>query len=606
MPLQKEKMKQFIKIVFASMIGTSMALGFLLFSIISLSMTLAVVAGGSQSQWKSDFGNIRDSSVLKLVLDGSLKDRGGSSDYYSLFLDSEPSMGLYEITRVLREAAGDQRIKGLFMEFRDFQSGSANAESLRREVINFKKSGKFVMAYAETYGERDYIVASAADEVILYPRGNFHWNGLATELMYFKNTLDKLEVVPQVFRVGRYKSAVESFTREKMSEDSRQQISALLKTQWRQLLDYAKEKTQLSLNELNALAGNLSVFYADQAKEKGFVDQLASMEEVENKLMELTGTKEKPNYVGWKSFHRFVLKQKEMSSNGDQKKVALVFANGSIYSGQSSYGDSDKNIYSVDFSKMLKKIRRDKDIKAVVLRVNSPGGSALASDVIWTSTQWLKAEKPLVTSFGNVAASGGYYISAGSQYIFSEPTTITGSIGVFGLIPATERFFNNKLGMTFDGVKTHSFSDISILKRPFNSQESAQIQGMILRTYKDFLKAVTDGRQTLKTVNQTHEIAQGRVWTGKEAMEKGLVDELGSMEQAIVKAAKLAGLDKYQVEVYPRELSPFEEIFYRFADISSHVVIQFLPDGFKNLLSGKKQEFHEKIQTRIPFDMEIN
>ena len=599
-------MKQFIKIVFASMIGSFMALGFLVFVIVSISITLAVSVGESQSKWKSDFGKISDSSVLKLVLDGSLRDRGGSSDYYSLFLNSEPSMGLYEITRVLREAARDERIKGLLMEFKNFRSGSANAESLRREVLNFKKSGKFVMAYAENYGERDYIVASVADEIILYPRGNFYWNGLASKTMYFKNAFEKLEVVPQVFRVGRYKSAVESFTEEKMSESSREQVHAILKVQWEQLLGYAKEKTQLSLNELNALAEDISVFYANQAKEKGFVDQLASREEVEKKLVELTGAKEKPNYVGWKSFYRFVVKQKGMVSDGSGQKVALVFANGAIKSGKASYGGLDKDIiYSGELSKILEKIRRDKTIKAVVLRVNSPGGSALASDVIWTSTQWLKAEKPLVTSFGNVAASGGYYMSAGSQYIFSEPTTITGSIGVFTLFPATEKFFNKKLGVTFDTAKTHSFSDILILERPFNSKERAKIQESVAHVYRGFLKVVTDGRQTLKTMKQTHEIAQGRVWIGREAREKGLVDEMGGLEQAIAKAAELAKLDKYQVEVYPEERTPIEELFYHFTDMSSHLITGLLPDIFGNLFKKEQSEFHEQIQARIPFDMEI-
>ena len=599
-------MKQFLKIVLASMIGTFIALGSLFFFILFISITLAVSTGKNQSQWKSNFGKIKDSSVLKLVLDGSLEDRSHFSDYYSLLFDGESKMGLYEITRVLREAAGDKRIKGLFMEFRNFKSGLANAESLRREIMGFKKSGKFVMAYAENYGERDYILASAADQVILYPRGNFYWDGLATKVVYFKKTLEKLEVVPQVFRVGRYKSAIEPAIRENMSDASREQANAILNVWWRQLLGYAKEKTQLSLGELNALADDLSVFYAHQAREKGFVDELASKEKVEEKLMELTGTKDKPNYVGWKSFYRFIVREKEMTEKKGQKKVALVFANGAIMSGKSAYGHSDEGIYSGELSKMLRKIGRDEDVKAVVLRVNSPGGSALASDVIWTSTLWLKAKKPLVTSFGNVAASGGYYMSAGSQYIFSEPTTITGSIGVFGLVPAAKRFFNQKLGVTFDIAKTHSFSDISIIERPFNSRESEKIQGVITNIYKDFLKAVTDGREKLKTIKQTHEIAQGRVWTGKEAREKSLVDELGGLEQAIAKAAELAKLDKYQVEVYPKERTPFEEIFSRFTDISSHLMSGFLPEIFTTFFKKEELKFYEKIQTRIPFDLEAH
>ena len=493
-------MKQFLKRVCASALGTFLAFGFISFFVFFILMTLVFTSAVNQSQWKPD--SIKESSVLKLDLKGSLKDRVGSTFFSFLFSD-DPSgeMGLYEISRVLKQAAQDKRIKGLLLEFKGFSGGWAGTEALRREILNFKKSGKFVMAYAnEGYSERDYILASVADEIILYPKGYFFWNGLSAERTYFRKTLEKLHIFPQSFRVGEYKSAIETFTMDKMSRESRKQINELLTTYWNQILLYAGEKTKLSSGDLNQLAETMSVIYADQAKEKGFVDQLASRKEVEDKILELTGTKDKPNYVGWRSFYRSMDRGMELADKKNSKKVALVFVEGEIYDGDRySHSHRDEGIFSGSFSKLMDKIRRDKDVKAVVLRVNSPGGSALASDVIWTSTRHLKEEKKfLVTSFGNVAASGGYYISSASDYIFSEPTTITGSIGVFGLFPATEEFFNSKLGVTFDTVKTHFFSDISSLKRPFKSSERILIQDHIDKIYQNFLSAVVQGRHTFK------------------------------------------------------------------------------------------------------------
>ena len=540
----------------------------------------------------------------------------------------------------MAKASQDKRIKGLFIEFKNFQSGPANAESLRREIVSFKDSGKFVITYAENYDELDYMVASAASEVSLYPIGLFEWNGLATKIMYFKNSLSKLEITPQVFRVGRYKSAIEPFTQEKMSEASREQANAILNTHWQQLLHYAKEKTKLSLDELHSLAKNKSFLHSEEAKEIGFVDRLNSKQDLEKRILELTEIKgNKPRYTNWRSFYRSidhnqvittspspqaqqtVSKNEETTDTADEvkaqrgetsgtknNKVALVFLKGSIRDGEGPYGSSlNEDIYSDDLSKILNEIRDNESIKAVVLRVNSPGGSALASDVIWTATQSLKEKKTLVSSFGNVAASGGYYISSGSQYIFSEASTITGSIGVFGIRFATEKFFNKKLGATFDTVKTHQFADIESLYRPLNNLEKTQMQSFVDSTYKRFLEVVTLGRSTFESKQQLHEVAQGRVWIGEEAQKQGLVDELGGLEDAIAKAAELAQLDNYSIEVYPKEPNFFGKILHRFTGMSSQLQSHFIPNKinklFKELFKRSDSSSKLQIYTRLPFDL---
>ena len=602
-------MKQFIKIVIASTIGSFIAVGLLFFVMVSsfMALTMASISPSSHLGMQIKSQKIKDSSVLRLTLHGALEDRMSFSNFFQINPKKPLALGLYEITRVLKKAAKDNRIKGILIEFEDLRSGMANIEALRRQIVRFKESGKFVLAYGESYGELDYIVASAADEVILYPKGEFEWNGLAAKIMYFKNTFGKLEIIPQEFRVGRYKSVAEPFTSEKMSKESREQTDAILKTWWQQMLSYAKDKTKLSVDELNLLANDMSVLYPEQAKAHGFVDVLSSIEGVNKKVLELTGVKEKPRYVDWKSFYRTEVKSVGKAQDTKaKKKLAIVFAKGAI----SKQSDVHKEgIGSDPFLKMFNKIRQDKDIKAVVLRVNSPGGDALASDVIWNSIEFLKKQKPVVTSFGNVAASGGYYISAGSQYIFAEPTTITGSIGVIGLLFITKKFFNNKLGVTLDTTKTHRFADFAphLVQRPFDTEEKAKVKDYVGRIYGDFLNVVTQGRPSLKTNEQTHELAQGRVWVGADAKDRGLVDELGGLEAAISKAAELADLgDQYQVEVYPKKRGAFEELLFQISGLSSKIVSRFLPDVFKSLLTKKKTKLHKNIQTRIPFDLEIH
>lgn len=593
-------MRQFFKVVLASTLGTFLALGFLL--MMTASLLVAFASGGVDSLDPS-MGALRDKSILRLNLDGTLQDKTSRGPLLSTITNynSPPELDLFEISQVLDKARQDDKIKGLFLHFKSLRSGLANAEALRRKIVEFKSSGKFVMTYSETYSELAYMIASAADEVVLYPKGYFEWDGLFSTVSYVKNTLQKLEVVPQVFRAGKYKSAIEPFISERMSPESRQQIEEIISVAWGQIRKHAAEKTKLSEEDLEDMAEKAEVLTAEQAFQKGFVNLLASFEEVENKLVELTGVEDEPRYTDWRGYHKNSILPS--LSVGSKEKIALLFADGRI-----STQDRDGNGISSDrLVKILDEIRRDEDIKAVVFRVNSPGGSALASDVIWTSSQWLKEEKPVVTSFGNVAASGGYYMSAGSQYIFAEPTTITGSIGVFGLSFATQDFWNKKIGMTFDTVKSHRFADLESLVRELDPTERLKMQTMIDQIYDDFLAVVVKGRETLKNRDQAHEIAQGRVWIGARAKEMGLVDELGGLDQAIAKVAELAELSDYKVEIYPKPKSTFEQFMAQMGEVSALAIQSLIPEGLQTILQQElgthKREIKDQIMTRLPFDI---
>ena len=594
-------MRQFLKVVLASTLGTFLALGFLFLMVASV---LVAFSSGGVDGLDPSMGAVRDKSVLRLNLDGILQDKTTRGSLISSITNynAPPELDLFEISQVLDKARQDDQIKGLFLHFKSLRSGLANAEALRRKIVEFKGSGKFVIAYSETYSELAYMVASAADEVVLYPKGYFEWDGLFSTVSYVKNTLQKLDVVPQVFRAGKYKSAIEPFISDKMSPESRQQIEEIISVAWGQIRKHAAEKTKLSEEELEDLAEKADVITADQAFQKGFVNLLASFEEVENKLVELTGVEDEPRYSHWRGY----LKNNILPSlGGSQKKIAVLFADGGI----SSQDRDGEGISSDRVVKILDEIRRDEDIKAVVIRVNSPGGSALASDVIWTSSQWLKEEKPVVTSFGNVAASGGYYMSAGSQYIFAEPTTITGSIGVFGLSFATQDFWNKKIGMTFDTVKSHRFSDLESLVREMDPTERLKMQTMIDQIYDDFLGVVVKGRANLKDREQAHEIAQGRVWIGSRAKEIGLVDELGGLDQAIAKVAELAELSEYKLEIFPKPKSPFEQFMAQMGEVSVMTLQSLVPESLRTVLqqglSTHKKEMKDQIMTRLPFDIVI-
>lgn len=595
-------MREFLRLVLASLVGTGLVV--VLFFLVVVGSMVGAVGFSSQSSWSEGQEKTGQKDILKVRLAGPLVERyqppsllEGISKY------NEPrGLGLFELTQTLKAAAQDSEIKGLFLDIQGLAAGWGHLQSLRREITKFKEAGKFVVAYSEAYSEKTYYLASVADKVYIYPRGFLEWDGMVSSSTYFKRAMDKWGVKPRIFRVGRYKSAVEPFITDQMSEASREQMNALIGGIWGEVVETVANERQVKSEDLEKWAGEVSTLFAFDAKEKGLVDELAPMEEVELHLVEKTKAEKNPGWFHWNLYH-----QEKVLSKGSRhnSKIAVIIADGSIVDGVGEPGQ----VGSHQYRKIMAKIRDDEKVRGVVLRVNSPGGSALASDVMWMSSQYLKEKKPVVASFGNVAASGGYYMSAGAQEILAEELSITGSIGVFGLNFNTKQFWNEHIGLTFDTEKTHQMADRQSSVRDLTTRESEQIQSVVDHIYDDFLTVVTQGREALTTKEESHKVAQGRVWLGTDAKEMGLVDQFGGLEEALGRVAELAELKEgYDVVVYPRERSPVEEVLRHLGQASGQILSQWLPPSFLNALEAIKpsQSLQEMILARMPFDIELN
>lgn len=587
----------FFKTVLASAIGT--IIGFIMLNVIFFFLLFVVIGGliASQSLKKDVSSIIEDKSIISLNIEGSLEERRAPTDVIEDILYAEKSrdIGLYELEKALEHAASDSKISGMYLRLRGVSAGWGKVEALRKLIKKFKDSGKFVYAYSEAYDEKLYYVATAANEILMYPKGEFEWDGIYSQSMFFKKTLEKLELEPNLIRAGRFKSAGEMVTQEKMSEENRLQVSEITNTVWAHVVaEIAKDKPELKVEDLNSYAHNLSITTATQAYNAKLVTQLIPIEEVEAKLVKATGLKddEEPRMVNWYSYYE----KNFEPPKGKGHQVAIIMADGEIHSGK---GSGSQGIFSDEMSVLIRDLAREKDVKAVVLRVNSPGGSALASDVIWRSLEYLKKKNiKLVTSFSDVAASGGYYIAAGSDYIFAEPTTITGSIGVFGLMFNAQRFFDNKLGITYDEVKTHPSSDMMTGVRKLTTFEHESIQRNVNSTYKTFLSVVRQGRKKFSSEEDVNDVAEGRVWVGSKALEIGLVDEMGSMEQAIAKAAELAQITDYEVVVYPDQKKFIDRIFESLGDA-------WAPTFLKQFVSWVRQDKESHTYTRLLYDTQF-
>lgn len=578
----------------ASAVGTFLA--FVIFNVFMLFLVFGVVGffmatGGSSESAVT----VEEKSILFINVEGEIAERRGATDVVQEVLyDQKPkTIGLYEIREALDHAATDKNIKGIYLRLRYVQSGWAKIESLRNLLLKFKKSGKFIIAYSEAYDEKMYYLASVASEILMYPQGEFEWNGIYSQSMFFKKTLEKLEVEPTLIRAGKFKSAGEMITQEKMSDENRLQVTELTQGLWDMIVaQIVKEQKQLTVQVLNQISENLSVSSAKQAYNAKLVTQLLPVEEVEQKLLQKSGLKkdDEVRLVSWNAYADSTKASRSFLSKKD--KVAVVLAEGEIQMGSGANNDT---IYSDELSSLIRELNKDKDVKAVVLRINSPGGSALASDVIWRSLEFLKKNKKVVSSFSDVAASGGYYIAAGSDAIFAEPTTITGSIGVFGMIFNTSKFFDNKLGVTFDGVKTHASADMMTGMRSLTPSEKNRIQEDVTSIYGTFLSVVQQGRKSFDGVEAVGEVAEGRVWLGQKAKEIGLVDELGSLDDAILKAAKLANLKSYEVVLYPDEKRWIDKIFDSLGDV------WFVPTWLQRLV--RETPSQDIYWTRLPFEV---
>lgn len=592
-------MHQFFRYVLASTLGTLLA--FTVMAVISfIGLMLIVFIGSKYSFDKNIVGRDEPKQVLYVDLGQEIKDYTDSyDDFESLFEGPEKhKIGLSELIDSIHEASEDKNISGMLVRFDGAQMGFSNAQSLKRALENFSQKNKFVYSYAEEYDEKSYYTALGTDKIFLYEKGFFEWNGFSATLSFFKKSLGKLKAQVEVFRVGKFKSAVEPFLNEKMSDESREQLGVLLKDLWGLVLDETSAKRKLNKNDLEAWANDVIVRRAIDAKEKGFVDELTDIQSLHQKIAKDLGWKKnKPKFTHWKDYLR---ETEESLSPSSKNQIGLLYAEGDIVDGFGERGQ----ISSREVVRQLRQMDENDKIKSIVIRVNSGGGSALASDVMWRATQVIK--KPIVVSFGNYAASGGYYMSAGADWIIAEPATITGSIGVFGLHFITKTTFDDWLGMTFDEAGTHELADMPSGTRELKPRERVILQENVEMIYQDFLQVVQSGRKSFASIDQVNEIAQGRVWTGLRAKELGLVDELGSLDDAIEKAKSLVKIkgDDYDIVVYPKRQS-FWEGFFDLAG-SNHMFNKVLNvlTGF-SLNPSEKVKMSELMQTKIPYKITI-
>jgi protease-4 len=588
-------MKEFFKFVFASMLGFILSFFVVLLLMIVL-LTAIVSTAGSDGKV-----SVASNSVLHVSLDYPIKERTDKNPFAELSLfgiENKKKLGLNEILQGIKDAKSDDHIRGIYLDASSIESGMATMEEIRNALVDFKKSGKFIIAYSEVYSQGAYYLATAADKIYLNPEGMIDFRGLSSEIMFFKGALDKLDIEAQIIKVGTYKSAVEPFILDKMSEPNKQQVNSFLGSMYDHFLSEISKSRKIPKNTLFSIADNAQIRAPKDALTYKMVDGLMYKDEVLDELKKLTKI-DKKKEIKSVSLEEYAPAEDEKEESS-QNRIALIYANGEIMSGE---GD-DETIGSERISRAIRKARMDDKVKAIVLRVNSPGGSALASDVIWRETVLAKKSKPVIVSMGDLAASGGYYIACAADSIFAQPNTITGSIGVFGIIPNMQKFFNNKLGITFDGVQTGKFADLGTVSRPLTDAERMIFQLEVNKTYNTFTKKVADGRK--KSQSYIDSIGQGRVWSGTEALKKGLIDRLGNIDDAIASAAKKAKIKDYKIVKYPAQVDPITSLFDNSADkVKTYFVQRELGDNFIYYEQMKSALNLSGVQARIPYTIQI-
>ena len=544
-PKKKETgARKFWRIVFGTMVGFFFSC--LIVSILSMLMMAAMIASVGSSNTVS----IKDNTILKLNLEKTIQEQAADNpfdmfgDEFSQYYQS--SIGLDDILACIKSAATDPKIKGIYINTSSVGAAPATLKEIHDALVEFKKSGKFIYAYSDNYSQGAYYISSVADKITMSSTGLIEFKGLAMQVMFYKGLLDKLDIDMQVIRHGKFKSAVEPYLMDKMSEANREQMTLLANTLWNTMLEDMAESRNIDKDQLNLIADGLFIGTAAKAIESKLVDKACYKSDVAQDLKQLVGvTEDKDLHLTTLGDYRKSIKAE---TNVAKDEIAVIYAVGQITGGKSS----DDSMGSETMVKLIKEAYTSEKVKAIVLRVNSPGGDGTASDIIWHEIeQAKKAGKIVVTSMGDYAASGGYYISCNSNYIIAQPNTLTGSIGVFGLIPSFQRALKNKLGVTIDAVTTNKHSDAAGVMRPLNAEETAVYQDFIDDFYGVFTQRVADGRGMEQSA--VDEIGQGRVWAGADALKIGLVDALGNIDDAVAKAAELANLDSYKLTYYPKK-----------------------------------------------------
>ena len=588
-------MKDFLKYMSATVVGI------IVFSVLVTALSIMCLVGMVASESSSK--NVSDNSVLVINLNGTMTERS-DEDIMSFINSTEiKCLGLDDVISAIEKAKANDNIKGIYIEAGMFSADSyASLQAVRRKLLEFKKSGKWIVAYGDIYTQSTYYLSSVANKVLLNPSGQIDWRGMAAQPMFFKDVMEKFGVKMQLSKVGTYKSAPEMFTADKMSEPNREQITVYINGLWQNICQGVSESRGISIDKLNAYADGLFTFSdpKDYVSAK-FVDKLTYTDGIKKEINALLKNEadEDINTITLADMATVKAPKKK------GEEIAVYYAYGDIVDEAGSAISQGHNIVGKDVCKDLQDLMNDDDVKAVVLRVNSGGGSAYASEQIWHYVEMLKQKKPVVVSMGGMAASGGYYISSGANWIVAEPTTLTGSIGIFGMFPDFSGLLTQKLGVKFDEVKTNKFSAFGTMARPFNEEEMNYLNKYIERGYALFRSRVAQGRKM--KVEEVETIAQGRVWLGQDAFKNKLVDELGGLDKAVAKAAQLAKLKEYHTAAYPSKSSLFEQFANKLngdSYIDNHMRMT-LGEYYEPFMMIKTINKQNAIQAKVPFVLNI-
>ena len=583
-------MLKFLKNIFSTVIGI------LLSFFVIIIIFIGVLSVSSEYQKKEK--KIDKNTILKIDLSTPVVERASTNPLADLDLfNPEPKkqLELKAILDNIEKAKFDDNIIAIYINSPVVNAGLSQTEEIRNKLLEFKKTGKPIVSYSEVYSIKNYFLSSVANKIYMNPVGGIDHKGLSATVMFFKGLLEKLNIDLQIFRLGKFKSAIEPFTLDKMSNENREQLKIMLNSVNNNIMDSISSQRQIPFEMVKKHANQLTLNSAEICHEKGYIDHLIYEDQVVDSLLSI-GTNEKLKTISLKGYSLVKSNEKDISRN----KIAIIYATGEINSGKGDVA----SIGSKTTSAAIKKARKDKKVKAIILRVNSPGGSALASDVIWRETKLAQKEKPLVVSMGDYAASGGYYIACAADKIIANPTTLTGSIGVFGMIPNMQNFYKSNFGITVDTVKTNTYADMGT-SRKLSTFEKNKVQESVKNIYSTFISRVSDGRDM--TTEDVDAIGQGRVWSGYDAKDIGLVDLYGGLETAIVIAAELAEIEDFRVISLPKIEDPFTKIMN---DLTETKLAAFFEKEFDLIYTKKIKKVKDlitsdEIQTRIPYLIEL-
>jgi len=586
-------MKQFFKFMFASM------LGFVISGVILIFVLVGAIAGLA-SKGKKQEVNVETNSILKLNLNYAIPERTSNNSFKNFnfqTFESKNDAGLDDVLKNIKKAAADDNIKGIYLELGINMNSFATLEEIRNELIDFKKSKKFVVAYGELADQKSYYLCSVADKVYLNPAGELVLNGLSSNVMYLKNMFEKIGVNPELIRHGKFKSAGEPLIADKMSDANREQISSYLGSLYHTMVNGIATARKKQVSEVENIINQLLIQHPEDAVKLGMSDGLKYDDEIETEFKKLIGNDENLKFVTLEKYSN----TPNINVSTSEDKIAIIYCDGEIVSGESG----DDNMGSETIAKAIKKVRLDDKYKAIVLRINSPGGSAMASDVIWREVVLAKKAKPIIVSMGSVAASGGYYIAAPADVIVAEPNTITGSIGVFGLMINAKELLNNKLGINVETVKFGEYADLGSIDRPLTTAERAIIQRGVDRIYDDFITKVAEGRKLKK--EQVDSIAQGRVWAAIDAKKIGLVDEFGGLDKAIAIAKTKAKITDCRIINFPEMKDPIETLISDMSGQASMFLTKrsLTAEQFKLYTDFEKIMHYRGVQARMSFNVNV-